>query len=82
MTDYALRCEISAAREGQPHWHFAGDPDAGRACVEHDGKRWTYRIERGEIRAFRAWLAEAFSGFGTQATVAGRFPHYEIKTRS
>ena len=82
MTDFAHRCDISAARAGSFDYHIARDLSPSYCVVEHDMKRWTYHVRRGERSEFRAWLAEVFSGFGTTARVVGQWPFYTIETRS
>ena len=55
---------------------------AGPGCyrVEYDSQAWTYRVARGERRAFRAWVASAFPpNNGERYKVTGRYPDITIE---
>ena len=80
--DFAHRCTVPGhiARAGSVAYAALDDAARGHAVVEHDSKRWCYRVMKGERRAFRSWLADVFSGFGSHATVHGSWPAYRIET--
>jgi hypothetical protein len=65
----------------QQHGQRPATLKRGHAQVYDDGKIYEYHVPKGERRAFRSWLAEAFAMRGRIAKITGAYPHYEIEQR-
>ena len=52
----------------------------GHAHVHHDGKVWEYHVPKGERRAFRQFLADAFGYRGQIVKVEGSYPSYHVSS--
>lgn len=52
----------------------------GRVCrVDYDSKVWFYKVEKGEVRAFKRWILEVFPpNNGERFRIEGSFPFYDV----
>ena len=70
-------CTYTPHQHGQRPLFF----NRGHAYVHHDGKVWEYHVPRGQRRAFRRFLVDAFGYRGEMVVVEGSYPSYHIETR-
>ena len=84
MSNFSYAC-IGTAHPGRPAW-IGGNPyqtyDRPRGCVavEDDCKTYFYRVNRGDRRAFRQWVENAFAGMNCNK-LRGAWPQYQIERR-
>lgn len=79
MGDFSFRCVEGPHRAGIFGYHSA--ETKGRVCmVDYDMSRWLYRVERGEVRAFKRWVQDVFPpNDGERYRVTGSFPRYTVE---
>jgi hypothetical protein len=80
--DFAFRLTCGPLRMGAPGFYDArGGWPSGRCCrVDFDSAARFYRVERGEVRAFKRWVRDVFPpNNGERYRVTGSFPHYTVE---
>jgi len=63
----------------QQHGQRPAQSRRGHAHVHHDGKVWQYHVPKGQRRAFRQFLVDAFNYRGQTVVVSGAYPSYHVE---
>jgi hypothetical protein len=85
MGKISFRVSWSHACVSGPHragsFDYHNKEPEGRVCrIEHDNSAWFYRVEHGEVRAFKRWVRGVFPpNNGERYRVTGSFPHYSVE---
>ena len=62
------------------HWFDDTDIPKGCVAVNEDGWARFYRVRRDELKAFREWMAEVYSGMNCNQ-ITGAWPAYHVRRR-
>jgi hypothetical protein len=82
MGNFSGACVSGPHRAGSYGYAMTADNrPRGRVCrVDYDSKAWFYRVEKGEVVAFKRWVLSVFPGNnGERYRVAGSFPYYDVE---
>ena len=82
MSSFSGCCVSGPHRAGTFGYAMTADNrPRGRVCrVNYDSKAWFYRVEKGDVAAFKRWVRDVFPpNNGEHYRVAGSFPYYDVE---
>jgi hypothetical protein len=82
MTSFAFRLQSGPHRAGSFGYAFTEENrPKGRLCrVDYDNSAYFYRVEPGEVVAFKNWVRDVFPpNNGENYRVTGSFPFYDVE---
>lgn len=82
MGEFSFRCVSGPHRAGSLSYAMTQENrPRGRVCrVDFDSKAWFYRVDPGEVVAFKRWVLSVFPGnTGERYRVVGAFPYYDVE---